>query len=199
MDVITDLIVERVPIDSVTEHPLNARRGDVEVIRESLRTHGQYAPIVVQRSTSYVLKGNHTHRAAKEEGWTDIAVAFVDVDDDQAKRILLVDNRASDLGSYAEETLTELLASLNGDLAGTGYEPGDLDARLAELQVNDSQGLAAGEMLEGWQNKDARTILLTYTVAEQTRLCDRLDELARRFAVDTYSQVVARLVDDAFA
>jgi len=59
-----------VPIDSIRPHPRNPNKGSVEVIRESLRIHGQYRTIVVQRSTGFVLAGNTTWRAAKEEGWT---------------------------------------------------------------------------------------------------------------------------------
>lgn len=133
MATITELQVQRVPIDSVTEHPDNARRGDLDVIRESLRTHGQYVPIVVQLSTGHVIKGNHTHRAAKAEGRTDIDVVFVDVDDDQAKRIMVMDNRASDRAEDDPAQLANLLQSLGGDLTGTGYSADDLTSLLATL------------------------------------------------------------------
>lgn len=197
MDTITNIAVERVPIDSVQPHPRNARRGDLDIIAESLQVHGQYAPIVVQAASGNVIKGNHTWAAAKQIGWDHIDIVRVDVDDDQAIRILLVDNRSSDVGSYEEQSLTDLLAGLNGDLSGTGYDDGDLDARLAELTPTDDQGRSASEMLNDWENKDARTILLTYTVAEHGAMCDKLDALAERFDVDTYSRVVERLVAEA--
>lgn len=193
------LTVEQLPLDTITEHPGNARRGDVEVIKESLTVHGQYIPIVVQRSTGYIVKGNHTARAARELGWTEIAGVVLDLDDDQAKRLMLIDNRSSDLGGYEEQSLTALLASLEDGLTGTGYDPGDLDVRLAELAINDRQGPSATEERDAWEAKDARTILLTFTVAEHAAMCDRLDMLADRFGVDTYTAVVARLVTDALA
>lgn len=126
------LRVESVPITAVSEHPQNARRGDVELIRESLRLHGQYVPIVVQRSTGYVIKGNHTHRAATEEGWQTIDVVYVDKSDDEALRIMLVDNRASDAATDDEHSLAALLQSLD-TLEGTGYTPADLTDLLAML------------------------------------------------------------------
>ena len=85
------------PIDDFKTHPRNVRQGDVGAISESLKAHGQYRPIVVQRSTGYVLAGNHTFMAAKSLGWDKIAVTYVDCDEEQATRILLVDNRANDL------------------------------------------------------------------------------------------------------
>ncbi|WP_433225815.1 ParB N-terminal domain-containing protein [Microtetraspora malaysiensis] len=55
--------VERVAISSLKNHPDNPRRGDLDVIAESLRENGQFAPLVVQASTSYILAGNHRYPA----------------------------------------------------------------------------------------------------------------------------------------
>lgn len=124
-----------VPIDSVHEHPENARRGDTTLIRQSLEANGQYVPIVVQRSTGFILKGNHTHRSATELGWPTITAVFLDVDDDRARRIMLADNRTSDGGTYDDESLVALLESLDGDLTGTGYDESELADLLAVLNV----------------------------------------------------------------
>ncbi len=135
---LNSLQIERVDIGSVVEHPDNARRGNVDTIRESLRLHGQYAPIVVQRSTRHIIKGNHTHRAATLEGFEQIDAVFVDVDDDQARRIMLVDNRASDVAQDDPAALAQLLQSLGGDLSGTGYSNDDLSALLTTLNPEPS-------------------------------------------------------------
>ena len=127
------MTVEQVPIDSVTEHPQNARRGDVDAIATSLQIHGQYAPIVVQKSTGHVLKGNHTLRAARELAWDTIAAVFVDVDDDRATRIMLIDNATSDVSDYDAPALQELIDQLEGDLQGTGYDEASIDELLRTL------------------------------------------------------------------
>lgn len=80
-----------VAVDSLRLYGQNPRRGDVDSICESLRNHGQYRPIVVRAGTNEVLAGNHTLAAARKLGWAEIAATFVDVDDDQAARIVLVD------------------------------------------------------------------------------------------------------------
>lgn len=126
----------RVPIDSVSESNPNPRAADVEQIAQSLRAHGQYRPIVVNRRTSRVLAGNHTHRAARSLGWEEIAATFVDVSDDEAKRILLIDNRLPDLAVYDDRVLAELLDSL-GDLHDTGYTQADLNTLLATFTPAD--------------------------------------------------------------
>ncbi len=127
------LVVELVPIDNVHEHPRNPRKGSVEAIRESLRNHEQYLPIAVQRSTGFAVRGNHTLKAARAEGYTHINVVYRDVDDDEALRILLNDNWTSDQGTYDQAELADLLASLGGDFTGVGYGQSDLDAMLAAL------------------------------------------------------------------
>lgn len=115
-----------VPIDGLQHYGRNPRRGDVAAIAESLEINGQYKPIVVRAGTNEVLAGNHTLKAARELGWDKIAVTFVDVDDDQAARIVLVDNRTNDLAGYDEAELTELLQSLP-TLDGTGFTQASLD------------------------------------------------------------------------
>ena len=110
----------------------NARRGNVDLIAESLEVNGQYRPIVVRRDTYEILAGNHTWQAAQKLGWRTIKVTFVDVDDEGARRIVLVDNRSNDLAEYDPEALTALLSELE-QFAGTGYDQSDLDALLASL------------------------------------------------------------------
>lgn len=126
---LSDLLI---PIGSVRPYGRNPRRGNVEAIKESLERNGQYRPLVVNRRTHEVLAGNHTWQAARELGWTKVAATFVDVDEEQAKRIVLVDNRSNDLAGYDAEALAELLGELP-ELEGTGYDREALDELIDEL------------------------------------------------------------------
>jgi len=130
------LRTEQVPVSQLQTHPRNVRQGNVDLIAESLKTHGQYRPIVVQKSTNYILAGNHTWKAAQSLNWADIAVTYVDVDDEEALRILLVDNRANDVASYDESGLGNILRELldtEKQLEGTGFYKTDLDDLLEKL------------------------------------------------------------------
>lgn len=118
--------VEQVSLSKLKPYPNNPRRGDLHVLVESLTTHGQYKPIVVQLSTNLILAGNHTYKAAKQLGWKQIAVTYVDCDDAIAKRIMLADNRLTDLANYDEINLLGLLEALP-DLQGTGFSQQDID------------------------------------------------------------------------
>lgn len=124
--------LEQVPIESLKTHPRNPRVSDTWAIKESLLTHGQYRPIVANRRTGHILAGNHTYLAAKELGWKEILVYWVDVPEDQELKILLVDNRSTEFGFMDPEKLLEVLQELDS-LEGTGYNDEDLELLVHEL------------------------------------------------------------------
>jgi hypothetical protein len=118
----------------------NPRRGNIEAIRASLRANLQYNPITVNIGTHTdrpyeVLRGNHTLLAAREEGWETVDVVLVDIDADQARRVVLVDNKLPEMGTYDIEALTAELQELD-DLEGTGYTQEDLDKLLYQDEVD---------------------------------------------------------------
>jgi len=136
--------VDLVDIDTIKTYEKNPRKGNVRAIAESLATNKQYRPIVVQKKGRKILAGNHTHQAAKSLGWQQIAVVFVDVDDKQARRIVLADNRTNDLAEYDNEVLMDLLADL-GTPEGTGYSVSDMNAIVQGVMDSADGVLAASD------------------------------------------------------
>jgi hypothetical protein len=130
--------VEDIPVSEITEHPDNVNVGNVEAIKESIRVNGFYAPVLVQASTGYILVGNHRFRAARELGLVTIPAIFMDIDDAQAMRIMLADNRTARLGhddlAALEAALSQLSESEYG-LLGSGYTHADLAKLLAEVDA----------------------------------------------------------------
>ena len=127
-----------VDIDDLQPHPDNPRVGEVGTIAASIGAHGFYGAVVVQKSTGYVLAGNHRLSAARAKGINQIPVIYIDADETLARRILLVDNRAADRATWDHEALAELLGDLQAadvDLVTIGYDSADLDA-LADLLAN---------------------------------------------------------------
>lgn len=125
---------ELVGVDQLVPHPDNPRSGDIEAIEESVAQNGFYGALVAQRTTGYVLAGNHRLLAAQRAGLTHLPVVWVDLDDDRARRILLVDNRSNDRAGYDNQRLVDLLGELNvtsDGLVGTGYTAQDLAALAA--------------------------------------------------------------------
>lgn len=126
---IHDMRIEMVRIDLIQQHPDNANNGDVDLIEESIRVNGMYAPVWVQRSTGYIVKGNHTYLAAYALGADEIPVIYLDIDDLAAKRIMVVDNEATRKGFNDEAQLAQLLREINESeigLRGSGYDGDDL-------------------------------------------------------------------------
>ena len=126
-----NLRTKQTKLTKLHQHPSNPRNGDVDLIAESLHTNGQYKPIVVTPDGT-ILAGNHTYQAALGLGWESLATVTVDVESGsaEAKRIMLADNKTSDVAAnrYDDGLLLALLESLDGDLVGTGYD---------QLQVGD--------------------------------------------------------------
>lgn len=116
----------------------NARVGDVDAVMGSLKANGQFKPLCVNIGTktgrpNEVLAGNHTLKAFRnlaeqnpfDDQWSKIAVHWVDVDDEMATRIVLVDNRSFEDGGFDAAELVELLNEVG--TTGTGYSDADLD------------------------------------------------------------------------
>ena len=126
---------EMVPVDDLVLHPNNPNEGDAGAVAESISFHGFYGVLYVQRSTRTVVAGNHRLVAARQLGMTEVPVVWLDVDDEQAARILLVDNETTRKGRNDESILVNLLQSLamtEDGLAGTGFDGDDLDAMMQE-------------------------------------------------------------------
>jgi len=114
-----------VPIKDLKRYPNNPREGDIGAISESLRILGQYRPVVVNKRNNQILKGNHTVAAASALGWTDVAVVWVDVDDEQATKIVLADNRTADKATYDNDLLLATISLLDS-LEGSGFDDEDV-------------------------------------------------------------------------
>lgn len=187
--------------DELKEHPQNPRVGNVELIAESLKRNGQYRPLIVSRTTMHVVAGNHTLKAikrlsAEDPQWGEgIPVILLDLDEEGEKRILTVDNRSADLGTYEDEALLALLLELTGDLDGTGYTQDDVDdlefltrgaasvaAPITDAHYNESpeQQAEREERVGGYQPMRAQGIaelVLVLPSAKKDQLVGWLDRL----------------------
>lgn len=148
------------PIDDLRPHPDNPRNGDTDAIIDSLTTNGMYRPLYTTRD-GVILAGNHTYAAALELGATTLPVIRLDVDTDQAHRIMLGDNKIADLGWYDDALLLDLLDRLTDTdqgLSGTGYTNDDTE--LLRLTQNPPAGYTAntGDLIIHGLPLDALTI-----------------------------------------
>ncbi|KAB7850135.1 pyridoxal-phosphate dependent enzyme [Streptomyces mobaraensis] len=143
------LHTDQIPLDQLTPYPGNAKRGDVEAIRASLRKNGQYRSLVVRHIENgplIVLAGNHTMRALAAEGAEEARCEIVECDDATARRINLADNKLAELGDYDDRALLDLLDGLGKDYEGTGYSDEDLTRLLAPPASESALDAAAPDL-----------------------------------------------------
>jgi hypothetical protein len=129
---------QRVALDDLVPDSMNARKGNVAVIVDSLREFGQHRPIVVQKETGRIIAGNHTFFAAQTLGWEEIDVIYVDDDDVTATRRAIADNATGDHARWDERILKDLLESVGEDVPGVDQALLDRLAKLDEVPVEET-------------------------------------------------------------
>jgi len=129
------------PIGHVRQHPDNPNNGDVDAIATSMQINGVFTPVIAQQSTGYILAGNHRYAALLMLNQTQIPVVWLNVDDTQARKIMLADNRTAQLAEIDLMALGEMLEEMNAldpmlGLIGTGYDTEYLE-RLRGMQMDE--------------------------------------------------------------
>lgn len=205
-----DLTLERVPISMLRPHPENPRRGDVGAIAESIQRRGQYRPVVVNRGTltgrpMEILAGHHITRALESLGRDTAWITLVDYNDEQAREVLLFDNRSSEMGSYDTAALYALLAQMP-DVTVVGYSPDDLsDLRLMveeaakDIVITDPEPPPAPKFdfnSENWGKADRRIVVLDMAVPQFVWLQEAFASLSTDWDLDNNVDIVLRLVSE---
>lgn len=143
--------VQYVDVSDLQPHPENPRDGDIEAIKSSIARNGFYGTLVVQDGTNFILAGSHRYLAAKQLGYDALPCIYVQVDADEARRIMLADNRTSDQAGYDEEALDEILydiAENEQGLEGTGFDDSDLGDDVLDSVLGESMDMPDDEPLE---------------------------------------------------
>lgn len=123
------------PVTKLRVHPKNARRGNVDLISESVVENGFFGAVVAQLSTGYVLVGNHRYTSAVAKGITSIPTLWIDVDDVRARKIAMADNKASDAAGYDDAAVLAALKEFGPEnLAGTLWQEEEMVRLMAKLE-----------------------------------------------------------------
>lgn len=210
------LVIEFIGIDTVEPHPENPRVHDLDAIAGSLERFGQTKPIIVQKSTGYVVAGNGTRLAAKEKlGWEEIAAVLLDMDDETAKAYLAADNRTSDRAKYDSERLLDLLEGID-DLDGTGFDFDYVETLSDALGATVVDDTDTGEVVRqpAPERKDTgkvagssakpkapaepmRDIVMLMTVSRAQAFGEKVQRLQKSYGTSTVVDTVERAVDEA--
>lgn len=143
------------PIHELQHLEDNPRKGNVEAIAASYSEFGQVKPIVAKKNpdgTATVIAGNHQLMAAKQLGWDEIAVIFLDADDKRAIAYALADNRTMELGYTDDDLLQKMLTEVSTDFSelwdGLGWDEFEMAAMDERAIVKANEDVAKAAYVE---------------------------------------------------
>ena len=132
------LSVESLRIDALKLDPRNPRRHSTRQIKQiarSIRSFGFNVPVLVN-AENHVLTGNGRVLGAKEAGLREVPVIRLEhLTEAQARAFAIADNRLSELSSWDEGLLREVLVELAAldldfSLEDTGFAIAEIDVRI---------------------------------------------------------------------
>jgi ParB-like chromosome segregation protein Spo0J len=167
------VIDRQVVIEKLQANPRNPRLHPDEQIKRlaaSLRRDGQTKPLLARKANHMLIAGHGVHRAALQLGWTTLQVRLLDVDQPTADRIMLADNRFSDLSSNDNDRVAELLREIEeDDWAATGFSDAEAEKLLGEFEEGE---IAVREVATG-------TVADTFWIAVRGPLPQQADVLGK--------------------
>jgi ParB-like chromosome segregation protein Spo0J len=214
------------PITKLKPATHNPRKGDVESIKKSYERFGQRKPIVALRSSGEIIAGNHQYLAAKELGWTEMAVVLVDDDKETAMAYGVADNRIGQLGEWDVEELVFALEEIGlEEIDSVGFSEADVEdfkALLDEHQMSapaipqmdgglrDADGGTSqvdsetkvkkdatyAEFLERYANRAVRAIILYYPNDEYGKMVEDLKNLGQQLGTKDNAETVQALIKE---
>ena len=131
-------------IDKIELHPENPRTissDRMKDLKASIVEKGFYEPILVWKTTNYVLSGNHRLKAVRElirEGWKfgsgstlgKLPVVLVDENNEVARQILFETNNR--YAEWIDEKVREALTEANSEsIKGFGFTDSEVDLYLS--------------------------------------------------------------------
>lgn len=184
-------------LDQLRVSPGNPRRGDLPEIVKSLRRWGQVRAVLADTDGT-IIAGNHTYLAAREAGWTHIAVVTNDfASPEEARAYLLADNRLGDQGEYDRTELVLFLQDLeaSGAWDGTGYQPDDL-AHLRGLQQIADAPLVDPEAPPPVEAPQIRELVLHFPADRHAAFSENVRRLRAHYGFEGVTETVFAAVRD---
>jgi ParB-like chromosome segregation protein Spo0J len=175
-----------VPIESLRPMPGNPHHGDVPALCRSWGRFGQRRPLIGRKDAKggggIIIAGNHGLEAARELGWSHVAVLWVDDDDVTAKAFAAADNHTAELGSDDPELLAEWLMSVRVEdqelFDATSFDLTDV-ARLLDPTGGNGARVSTGDRGESERQTLESSWAVIVTLddeAAQLALLERLSE-----------------------
>lgn len=192
-----------IPLEMLEEHPENPNRGDDKSVKESVDANGFYGAILIQKSSGRIIGGHTRYRVAIKEGSETIPGIWLDVNDAQARKIMLADNRTRDLAFYDDAALLDSLSKIleaDGTLVGTGYDDTTYQMLTQYFESDDlfvgnvQQGMTTKDRIEAFGETDNRNVILVYGSDDYKEMVESLALVREKLNLETNSEVALALI-----
>lgn len=188
-------------LDQLKPYEKNARihsPEQVEQIAKSIATYGFNNPILVDAQQG-IIAGHGRMQAAQQLGLEEVPVIILDhLSDKMRQAYILADNRLSELADWDEDLLSDELAALGDagvDLEGIGWTEEEIEELTAELEEL-SDGEPVPEIADE-SSPETREFRFEFEVADFVELSDKVDDLRKRWKLESSEEVFSHLVRGA--
>ncbi len=132
------------PPEALQPHPTNPRQHkprQIKLLAKSIQSFGFVVPLVVNQDNQ-LIAGHARLEAAKSLGLEQVPVIRLEhLTPEQAKALMIADNRLAELSSWDSELLATHLKDLsvldlNFDLEATGFTVGEIDLQIESLAAS---------------------------------------------------------------
>ena len=142
-DTAQNLRVEWLAISELKPDPRNPKQHCARQIRQiadSIKTFGCLVPVLIDRDNK-ILAGHGRVLALRRLGWAEVPVIRVEhLTPERARAFSVADNRLTELSTWDERLLGEILSELSAaeldfTLEVTGFSVAEIDLRIEQLSV----------------------------------------------------------------
>jgi hypothetical protein len=144
------------PIDEIRPNPRNPRkhsRSQIKRLARIIQELGVISPLLVDRDGN-LLAGHARYEACQRLGLTEVpTISLEHLDRNQARALMLADNKLAELSTWNEvllaEHLKELSQVLDFDIELTGFEIGEIDLSIEGLSKIEAEEHSADVLPAG--------------------------------------------------
>ena len=203
------------------ENPRAHSKENISAIKNSIKTHGQVEPLVVQKSTKMVIAGNARLGVMREMGMKKVKVVMLDVSDTDARKLSISLNRSGELASWNEgvlashlealaliddsffpeslgfsgEEMSELLASFGGDVDAFEFAPPEEDS--VEEKADDFDDFSEDDSVEE-QSSNVRMVQLFFNDDTIEAFQSRVRFLSKVYGTSNITDTVFQCIENAY-
>lgn len=203
------------------ENPRAHSKENLGAIRNSIKTHGQVEPLVVQKSTNMVIAGNARLGVMRDMGMKKVKVVMLDVSDTDARKLSISLNRSGELASWNEgvlashleslalieddffpeslgfsgEEMSELLVSFGGDIDAFNFDPPEEES--VEDTRDDFDELSEDDSAEE-QQSNVRMVQLFFNDDTIDAFQNRVKFLSKIYGTANITDTVFQCIENAY-